>query len=57
MFPMVEMCGSEHYKFMSDVNYIYNENNPLNEHKINFGEVQKMNKLIRGFKPYEKLIR
>jgi len=57
MFPMVEMCGSEHYKFMSDVNYIYNENNPLNEHKINFGEVQKMNKLIRGFKPYEKLIK
>jgi hypothetical protein len=54
---MVEMCGSEHYKFMSDLNYIYNENNPLNEHKINFGEVQKMNKLIRGFKPYEKLIR
>ena len=57
MFPMVEMCGPEHYKFMYDVNYIYNESNPLNEHKVNFPEVQKMNQLIRGFKPYEKLVR
>ena len=57
MFPMVEMCGSEHYKFMYDVNYIYNESNPLNEHKVNFPEVQKMNQIIRGYKPYEKLIR
>lgn len=57
MFPMVEMCGSEHYKFMYDVNYIYNESNPLNEHKVNFPEVQKMNQIIRGYKPYEKLVR
>jgi glycosyltransferase involved in cell wall biosynthesis len=57
MFPMVEMCGPEHYKFMYDVNYIYNESNPLNEHKVNFPEVQKMNQLIRGFKPYKKLVR
>jgi len=57
MFPMVEMCGPEHYKFMYDVNYIYNESNPLNEHKVNFPEVQKMNQIIRGYKPYEKLVR
>lgn len=57
MFPMVEMCGSEHYKFMYDVNYIYNESNPLNEHKVNFPEVQKMNQIIRRYKPYEKLVR
>ncbi len=57
MFPMVEMCGPEHYKFMYDVNYIYNESNPLNEHKVNFPEVQKMNQLIRGFEPYKKLVR
>jgi len=53
MFPMVEMCGPEHYKFMHDINYIYNESNPLNEHKVNLPEVQKMNKIIRAFKPYE----
>ena len=57
MFPMVEMCGSEHYKFMYDINYIYNESNPLNEHKVNLPEVHKMNQLIRSYKPYEKLIR
>jgi glycosyltransferase involved in cell wall biosynthesis len=57
MFPMVEMCGPEHYKFMYDINYIYNESNPLNEHKVNLNEVQRMNHIIRAFKPYEKLIR
>jgi glycosyltransferase involved in cell wall biosynthesis len=57
MFPMVEMCGPEHYKFMYEINYIYNESNPLNEHKVNLNDVHKMNHLIRSFKPYEKLIR
>ena len=42
---------------MYDVNYIYNESNPLNEHKVNLNEVQRMNHIIRAFKPYEKLIR
>ena len=56
MFPMVEMCGSEHYKFMDEINYIYNESNPINDHKINFSEVQKMNHVIRKLKPYEKII-
>jgi hypothetical protein len=57
MFPMVEMCGSEHYKFMYEINYIYNESNPLNEHKVDLSNVHKMNQIIRAFKPYEKLVR
>ncbi len=39
MYPMLEMSGKDHYKFMVEVNYIYNEQNPLNDHKINMGKV------------------
>ena len=35
MYPMLEMSGNEHYKFMEDINYVYNEQNPLNDHKVN----------------------
>jgi len=53
MFPMVEMSGPEHYKFMSDINYIYNESNPLNDHKVNMFKVTEVVNKIRSLKPYE----
>lgn len=34
MFPILEMAG-EHSKFMSEVLYIYNRANPLNDNKVN----------------------
>jgi len=40
MYPMLEMSGIKHYKFMSEVNYIYNEQNPLNDHKVNMSKVK-----------------
>ena len=55
MFPMVEMSGVDHYKFMFDINYVYNESNPLNDHKVNFPRVQEVNRIIRNYKPYKKL--
>jgi glycosyltransferase involved in cell wall biosynthesis len=55
MFPMVEMSGIEHYRFMYDVNYVYNEENPLNDHKLHLWRVQQVNSIIRNYKPYEKL--
>ena len=33
MTPMYEMATERHTKFMEDVNYIYNDDNPLNDHK------------------------
>jgi hypothetical protein len=50
---MVEMSGPEHYKFMSNVNYIYNESNPLNDHKVNMSKVTEIVNKIRNYKPYE----
>ena len=55
MFPMVEMSGIEHYKFMNEINYVYNEGNPLNDHKLNFPKVQEVNRIIRNYNPYKKL--
>lgn len=55
MFPMVEMCGPEHYKFMNEINYIYNESNPLNDHKVNMFKVNEIVGKIRNKTPYSKL--
>lgn len=34
MFPMIEMCGFEHARFIADTLYLYNGVNPLNDHKV-----------------------
>jgi glycosyltransferase involved in cell wall biosynthesis len=55
MFPMLEMSGENHFKYISDVLYIYNESNPLNDHKVNMEKVQKVVNIIRNKQPYEKI--
>lgn len=55
MFPMLEMAGQERYKFMQDVNYIYNEENPINDHKVDLTLVNEIAIKIRNMKPYQKL--
>lgn len=55
MFPMFEMSGEEHYRFLPDINYIYNESNPINDHKVNMKNVVETVNKIRNKKPYNKL--
>jgi|TARA_R110002126_G_scaffold174244_1_gene322839 glycosyltransferase involved in cell wall biosynthesis len=57
MFPMLEMAGEEHYKFMTDINYIYNEQNPLNDHKVDITLVNDIAVKIRNMSPYSKIDR
>lgn len=57
MFPMLEMASERHYKFMNEINYIYNETNPINEHKVDMGMVTDHASRIRKLKPYKTLIR
>ncbi len=57
MFPMIEMAGEEHYKFMEEINYIYNEENPINEHKVNLVSVNQIVVKLRNKEPYKKLIK
>ncbi len=55
MFPMLEMSGLEHFRFISEKLYIYNESNPLNDHKVNMSNVVKTTNIIRN-KPSYSLI-
>jgi glycosyltransferase involved in cell wall biosynthesis len=58
--PMVEMSGDKHYKFISDILYVYNEENPFNDHKpgsrsgSQFEQV-RCNQIIRNKKKYNGL--
>ena len=57
MFPMLEMAGETHYRFMNDINYIYNETNPINEHKVDMTMVTDHAIRIRNKAPYNRLVR
>ena len=57
MLPMLEMSGPEHYKYTPDVNLIYNDLNPINDHKVNMLLVDKIATEIRNKPKYEKLIK
>jgi hypothetical protein len=58
--PMVEMAGDKHYKFISDILYVYNEQNPFNDHKpgsrsgSQFEQI-RCNQIIRNKKKYNRL--
>jgi glycosyltransferase involved in cell wall biosynthesis len=56
MYPMLEMSGDKHYKFMEDINYVYNEENPINDHKVDLTLVNDIAVKIRNKEPYKKLI-
>ena len=55
MFPMFEMSGEKHYKYISDTTYIYNETNPLNDHKVNMTKVNSIVNIIRNKPEYKSL--
>jgi len=55
MFPMFEMSGQEHYRFLPTINYIYNESNPINDHKVNMRNVIETVNKIRNKAPYSRL--
>ena len=55
MFPMLEMAGEDRYRFMEEINYIYNEDNPINDHKVDLTLVNEVAIKIRNKKRYEKI--
>ena len=55
MYPMLEMSGDEHYRFMPEINYVYNDTNPLNDHKIDLSLVNIIADKIRKKPKYDKL--
>lgn len=57
MLPMLEMAGPEHYKYLPDVNLVYNDLNPINDHKVNMELVNKIASEIRNKPRYNRLIK
>ena len=55
MFPMFEMSGKEHYRFLTDINYVYNETNPLSDHKVDLQATIDLANKIRNKTPYKKI--
>lgn len=54
MFPMLEMAGF-HIRFIPDVLYIYNKNNPINDYKIDVKLQLSMDRYIRSQPKYMPL--
>lgn len=55
IWPMVEMAGLKHFRYISDILYIYNEGNPINDHKVNFSKVIENHNLLKNKQPYKEL--
>jgi glycosyltransferase involved in cell wall biosynthesis len=55
MLPMIEMAREGHYTFIPEVLYIYNNANPLNDHKVDVELQKKLDMVIRSKKRYEAL--
>jgi glycosyltransferase involved in cell wall biosynthesis len=53
MYPMLEMSGEKHFKYISETLYIYNESNPLNDHKVNMPKVSSTVNVIRNKSEYD----
>lgn len=51
MFPMMEMA-KEHQKYISDILYVYNMENPINDHKVNIRMQQDLDRHIRNMPKY-----
>lgn len=54
MFPMLEMAGERH-RFISDVVYIYNVENNINDNKVNAQLQRDLEQILRNKEVYKRL--
>ncbi len=54
MYPLLEMAGN-HVKFISEILYIYNDMNPINDHKVNREDQYRVERLIKKAHRYTPL--
>ena len=55
LYPLIEMCGSKHLKFIDEVLYLYNDLSPMNDMKANVREQLRIAAYIRSKPIYNKL--
>lgn len=54
MYPLIEMAGERHL-FVPRITYIYNESNPINDHKVDNTLQTRLAQIIRSKPPYARL--
>lgn len=54
-FPMLEMCGVDKSRYIPDILYVYNRENPMSESKISQSEITRIEGMLRGKKSYVTL--
>ncbi|MAP55892.1 MAG: hypothetical protein CL605_13415 [Altibacter sp.] len=55
MLPMLEMAGDHRVKFMREILYVYNEENPINDHKVDISKQWRYARAGRMKSPYKEL--
>lgn len=54
-FPMLEMAGKDHIRYIPDILYLYNVQNPISDNRIHSDEQGFANRWVRSQKPYKPL--
>lgn len=55
MYPIAEMANGK-IKFISDILYTYNNDNPINDNKVNVNEQRRLDYLIRNREIYNAIV-
>ncbi len=55
MFPLIEMCGQKHLRYIKTVLYKYNDLNPMNDMKVQKEEQMATDRYIRSKPCYNEL--
>lgn len=55
MFPMIEMASQGHYRFIKEILYIYNVDNPLCDYRVDAQLQRDVDAYIRSLPPYKAL--
>jgi glycosyltransferase involved in cell wall biosynthesis len=55
LYPLIEMCGHKHMRFIEKVNYLYNDLNPSNDMKLRKEEQLRTEKEIKDKPCYQEL--
>lgn len=55
MIPMMEMASKGHFRFISEILYTYNDNNPISDHRVNKTLQREIDLYIRSLPPYQPL--
>lgn len=54
MFPMIEMAGERH-QLINEITYVYNQQNPISDYKVNLKLQQEIDQYIRNLPRYRRL--